>query len=917
MKIPVCWREKPLRVGGMRGAGGLRLRRGERNMENFDTKSIDLSGPWRCEIPGKAGFVRLPGTLDEAGMGFPDTVAAPWHPDEPVNEALRGGDAIATRLTRKVTYEGPAKFTRRVRTEIPAGRRVLLECERARALELYVNGVRARELTEPTLSTPRRFEVTGLLTGDDEFTFISDNSYPGLPRRAIVTSSTATDETQTNWTGILGAVRLTVHGPAIFTSLRVYPRGGGLLVRWEIDGETAEPVILASPALRALAVAEAGAGECEPPLRPDARRWDVDEGNLYELTASLGEETETVRFGIRDFGALNGQFALNGRKIFLRSEANCAVFPETGHEPTDVKSWRRIIGTYRSYGVNHLRFHSHCPPEAAFAAADELGVLMQPELSHWDPRDAFGDEASRTYYRAELRAILREYANHPSFVMLTLGNELQAGEEGHRFMEELLDLAHATDPTRLFAPGSNNHYGERRTERGADFYTSFSYLGRPLRATMDGMRGWLNEGGSPDTDYSEAMAAVRADFSGPVMSFEVGQYEILPDFGEIDDFHGVTDPANLRLIRDKVEGRGLMPRWRAYTEATGELALLCYRAEVEAALATPGFGGISLLGLQDFPGQGTALVGMLNSHLKPKPGAFAAPERFRAFFSDCLPLLRFDRRTFNVSDGLFVPAVMANYGKTAAVGAPLWSLTGPGVDVGGSLMPVRVEPGSLARLGTVAMPLKGLPAPARYTLALELDGHRNEYGIWVYTDGAPVCPPSVYECRELDERAEEVLRGGGCVLLAPDSTEEALPNSVNGQFSTDFWSVGTFPWQSGAMGMFIDKNHPIFRDFPTGSHTDWQWWSMAGARAVRVPAGTESVVTLLDSYAYLRNLSYIFECRCLGGRLMVCTLGLRDIDAPEARALRRAVYTYMTSPDFAPSQEMGAETVRAILKGEI
>ena len=107
----------------------------------------------------------------------------------------------------------------------------------------------------------------------------------------------------------------------------------------------------------------------------------------------------------------------------------------------DVGSWKGILQKYRDYGVNCMRFHSHCPPEAAFTAADEMGMLMQPELSHWDPEHAFESEEARAYYRTELRQILRSLACHPSFVMLTFGNELQAGETGHAFMDTLLKEA--------------------------------------------------------------------------------------------------------------------------------------------------------------------------------------------------------------------------------------------------------------------------------------------------------------------------------------------------------------------------------------------------------------------------------------------------------------------------------------------
>ena len=129
------------------------------------------------------------------------------------------------------------------------------------------------------------------------------------------------------------------------------------------------------------------------------------------------------------------------------------------------------------------------------------------------------------------------------------------------------------------------------------------------------------------------MAQLRQTYQKPVFSFEVGQFEILPDFDELQDFQGVSDPANYRIIQEKVRQQGLEPVWKRYVEATGELSRIGYRAEVGGRHEhRPRCPACSLLQLQDFPGQGTALVGMMDSHLKPKPFAFARPEAFQAFF---------------------------------------------------------------------------------------------------------------------------------------------------------------------------------------------------------------------------------------------------------------------------------------------
>ena len=888
-------------------------------------QSIDLSGIWECTIPQQRGPVRLPGTLDEGGFGSPDDPRSQWKADDLLRRGLwQEGEPIVTRLTRKYVYEGSARFSRKFAWDPPAGSRVFLDCERTRHLRLSVNGQEAPAVVPPTLSAPCVFEVTGLVTGQDEFTLLSDNSYPGWPRDAIIYASAASDETQTNWNGILGTIRLRTEKTCFISGIRVLPRGNQATVCVELNlGRDWKGILrVSSPALareKEVRIRQS-AGICEiricADLSPEAKRWDLEEGNLHPLTVSAdGLESRSVRFGIRDFAARDGRLSLNGRRIFLRGETSCAVFPETGYCPTDTENWMDILGTYRSYGVNCVRFHSHCPPEAAFTAADRLGMLLQPELSHWDPEHAFATEEARRYYAAEARQILRHLANHPSFVMLTLGNELHFTEEGRAFAGRLLCELRETDPTRLYANGSNPFYGTKGPDPDSGFFTASDDRGRMLRGTSSDFQGWLNQA-EPGAcrDYSAELAALRADSDQPVFSFETGQYEILPDFGEIRDFRGVTVPENLKRMESRMRAAGLEFCWPDMVRATGENALQCYRAEVEAALRTDGWSGISLLGLQDFPGQGTALVGMMNAHLQPKPFGFARPERFAAFFRDVLPLARLPRYVFTAGEACCFPVQVANYGKTDLAEDLTWSLDGAGFSLSGGPIPLNAPAGGLSEKHDLRFRLAGIRSAVRLALVLRYGGSSNEYPLWVYPDAVPACPPSVHECRVLDQKARKILSSGGIVYLSPDSTAETLPHSVQAQFSPDFWSVCTFPSQSGCMGQWIDAAHPLFRNFPTDFFSSWQWQPMASQRVLLLPRRMKAIVTELDSAMQLRPMAQLLECRCGGGRLLVSSFGLQHLQQyPNARALQQAIYDYLASDLFNPEEELSLDTAAAFL----
>lgn len=957
---------------------------------------ILLSGKWHVVLEdGTTGQMDLPGTLDENGIGHRDVGANQWHPDAVLGNAAGEIDKdapIATRFTRRHTYEGEARISRKITVPDYGTDRLFVLAERARALRLLVDGEACAVFRQGTLSTPYIFELTGAAPGEHEFTFLSDNSYPGMPKAAICYSSAATDETQTNWNGILGECSMYTRPQNFIDSLRVYPRAvkkeeknkaGGYVL--DVCVELAPgakkvykdaKIILQSEALAAgeledtqtlteiiscsgEGLAEDGTDKEENPktmeiwfrdlpLRENVKLWDEDEGNLYEVVATLdcgmpaedgGDSTDEYRtcFGIRSLSDNgSGRLALNGRTIFLRSEANCAEYPETGHPPMTVSEWKEILQKYRSYGINCVRFHSHCEPEAAFAAADELGMLLQPELSHWDPKDAFGTEESYRYYRAELVDLLKTYANHPSFVMLTLGNELQAQDEGRERMRELVRTAKRMDPTRLYANGSNAFYGEKGCDPESDFYTSQSCKDVVIRGTFSGMRGYLNENyPSADHTYDAAMAEIRKSYTKPVFSFEVGQFEVLPDFGELESFQGISDPVNLKLIRKRVEERGLLPVWKKYVKATGELSRLAYWEEIEAAMRTRELSGISLLGLQDFPGQGTALVGMMNSHMEPKPYDFARPERFREFFQECRILVKLPHYTYEAGERLIAEVEAANFGKGNIEGVFCWTLAEKkSVSENGNCEPAEIKskntviatgedteiticrPGSYTEVGSLDIPLDFVEKNTALTLKVRIGDCISAYPIWVYRKTTPVCPENVYETRAFDVKTREILQNGGRVYLSPDADKESLPNSIKTQFTTDFWSVGTFADQEGGMGQLIDTEHPIFKEFPTDFHTDWQWWIMATKRAVILPHPMKTIITEMDSYAFLRPMAQMIEFRCLKGKVLLSTMELhKSQQYPEVRALQASIYTYLSGENFEPAEEITEEELSMLVRG--
>lgn len=901
-------------------------------------EQFDLSGKWNFSMSEYAvgselsDNVTLPGTLDENKKGSYNTFRDP------------------RRLSRYYVYTGPATYQRQV--FIPnswEGKKLSLFMERSRETQVWVNDT---EILAPDTANAIAVSQVYDLTGNIKYgelntiTIEVDNSYPNTPKAAITNSSMATEETQTNWNGIVGTFELRVDEMVNIADLRVYPnedlQSASVEVEMEnkSDTEFNGEVTVCAEGLEPRAIpVQAAAGEIvevsitDYAMGSDVKLWSEFSQNLYTMTASLenGSKAEE-KFGMRVFGVdqETKQLTNNGDKVFLRNEANCAVFPLTAYAPMDEAGWEHLFASYQSYGINSVRFHSWCPPDAAFRVADRMGMFLQPELSSWDAGSMFDGEIENNYYDKEAKAIVKEYANHPSFVMFTFGNELVFAGGGYEHADGLIQELKEQDSTRLYSFASNAGYGGTAPTANSDFFTGQVYRGTTMRGIYAGMSGFINNS-RPATvvNYNEAVARAANEAGIPAFSFEVGQFQVFPDvLTELEQYTGVLEPRNLQLVEERLADNNITDETtKKWIDASGMLSRIGYRMEIEAALRTKNMSGISLLGIQDFSGQSTALVGMMNALGDPKPYDFANPQEFAKFFSPEVALLETEKFTWTNAESLNGKLMLANYGPDDLKGKMFYRLEdGAETIAEGDTETVALPQGDVTTAGEISIPLDGVKEARQLKLTIGFGDIENTYDVWVYPADEKASEGDVYIAEFLDQEAMYVLEDGGKVLLTPKANKSTLPNSITGTFTTAFWSSQfVSESQPGSMGLLMDPEHPVFNGFPTEYHSNYQWWSMAKLGRPMVlenltqEDGTEiqPLVQVLDSFSTVRTMGLLYEAKVGDGKLMVSSMGLDQLQAqyPEARALRNSILDYMNSNEFDPQFEVSTEKIKEAVIG--
>ncbi|MCX6334537.1 MAG: beta-galactosidase [Bacteroidia bacterium] len=913
---------------------------------NFRIDSLDqgIQNEWYNTIFDEK--VKLPGSMAENGKGDEVSLKTKWTGDiidrsyftDKKYEKYRqpGNIKIPFWLKPVKYYKGVAWYQKEV--VVPdewKGKRIVLHLERCHwESTLFVNGKKAG--TQNSLSTPHEYEITDLLLPGKNILSIRIDNRVIIP--IGVNSHSISDHTQSNWNGITGNISLYATSLVYIDEIKVFP---------DIENSTAKVIVRIKNSSKhefkgklSFQATSANSKQNINQLRKKIKVatkseeqqliltyymrnpwfWSEFKPIYYNMTVSLSGkkrnviDQRSVDFGMREFKTNGTRFEINGNPVFLRGTTECCIFPLTGYPPADVESWTRVLQTCKDYGLNHIRFHSFCPPEAAFVAADKLGIYFHIECGSWANQGSSignGGPVDQFIYD-ESNRIINEYGSHPSFCMLAYGNE-PAGRNQGEFLGKLITYWKSIDNRRVYTSAAGwpiipeNDYNVHSQPR--------------IQHWGEGLKSIINAE-PPQTmfDYRDFVSKYEV----PTVSHEIGQWCVYPDFKEIEKYTSVLKPTNFEIFRETLNENGMGDQAEDFLMASGKLQVLCYKADIEAALRTPGFGGFELLQLHDFPGQGSALVGVLNPFFESK--GYVTPEEFRMFCNETVPLARMKKMTWIGGETFEAMVEVTHFGPEPMMDAKILCRI---INSEGSVL--REETMTMDEIkignniiGVFACDLDDVEKAEKIKLELSIPGtsFKNKWDLWVYPANSTTDGGGVLVTDKFDNNTNETLRKGGSVLLLTcGKVSEKRGAKVAMGFSSIFWNTA---WTNNqpphTLGILCDPKHPVFKDFPTEFHSNWQWWDPVTHSQAMIldgfPSDLKPLIQPIDTWFENRRLALAFEAKCGNGKLMVCSINMTDSldQRPVTKQLLSSMLNYMNSDSFSPKTEIEIRQIKKILK---
>ncbi|SFU65373.1 Glycosyl hydrolases family 2 [Pustulibacterium marinum] len=900
---------------------------------NFQTDISDVGITEHWYEQALSDSILLPGSIRQRGKGRKVTLQTKWtgsiydssfyfHPR--LAKYRSPEPKFPFWLTPKQEYLGVAWYSKNI--TIPKDwnhKQVQVFFERVHSEStLYFDGQLIA--SENSLVAPHVFDLTKYATpGKHRLTLRVTNDMKTV--NVGPDSHSITDHTQGNWNGIIGKMKLIATPEITIENVQCYPNikdktatfavliksnnykthKGTLRFSGHTVNTSEENLTIPNTSVEYRFKGVADTLEFTVPLGTTLALWDAHHPTLYQFQVDLQEKKikdhYTLTTGLRTVTTQERTLLVNQLPLFLRGTLDNAVFPLTGYPEMEVPFWVDLFKKIKSYGLNHVRYHSWCPPQAAFTAADLVGIYLLAEGPSWAnhgtnlgtgrPVDA--------YIYEETKKMEYYYGNAPSYTFMAYGNEPRGNQIA--YLSTFNEYWKKRDPRRLYAGGSvggswpvipNNEIQVRGGARDLD---------------------WKNHQPQSIQNFSKEISS----FHVPFVAHEMGQYCVFPNFEEIEKYTGVYQARNFEMFQEDLADHYMLAQANDFLMASGALQQLMYKYTIEKALRTPGYAGYQLLSLSDYPGQGSAIVGLLDAFWDEKP--YTDKADFTTYCNEVVPLVQLKKFTFTNAEPIQFTPQISNYSGSSLHSTIAWEITTKAGKV--------LAKGSLAETD-IAMGLNTFTPftfnPSEITTATQLNfslhiedtPYHNSWNFWVYPSKVTIPTPEFYQTDTLDVKAKQILDKGGKVLLTVNKTL-LKGTEIAQHFMPVFWNTSWFQMRPPhTLGMLVANKHPLFNDFPSAPHSDVQWWSLVNKAPVinleDFPTDYKPIVQPIDTWFMNRRLASVVEVQCGNGTLLLTSFDLSNEEDPVVKQFYAGVVRYMNSDAFNPTTKIPVSTIEKL-----
>lgn len=831
-----------------------------------DYDDLGLKEKWYNSLDYEGNII-LPGSTVEDKIGTK------------LNESLELSKDSVQNLRAKYSYIGPMWYSKKV--FIPneyKGKEIILFLERVMMHSMvWINSNFAGQFA--SFSVPHKFNITKLIKCGCENTITIRVDNRDI-YKIMNYSSSYTEETQTIWNGIVGEMSLQIKNKVNIEKINVFPRidtneieveiltnnssnKNDYKVKITVDGfdeEQANAVILDFDEKLTINYKFQG----------KVTLWNEFNPYLYTLNCSILEDdkvldTKSIQFGMREIKRKGKYIYLNGERIFLRGTLDCCIYPLTGYPPTDVKSYEKIFNTLKEYGLNHVRFHSWCPPESAFLAADKCGIYVQAEGPIWldDYFCEIGSYAEHyDFFPKEAKRIIDNYSNHPSFMIFSNGNEIRGDFSLLKYI-----ISNINKDKQVLYTLTTNWDREVSNLDDVLIAQSFDNIGVRGQYFLDDMVNRC------DLNFDKAVSKRNL----PIISHEVGQYSVYPDVRDIYKFTGNLRPINFESIKYDLENKNLMGDIDKFVYASGSLAANLYKDDIESSLKTKDLSGVQLLGLSDFTGQGTATVGLLNVFLENKHIIDATT--FRNFFGPVVILINTEKRIYSTLEDLKFEILISNYSNYVLIDKTINYKLYDDIEVlfSGHIKTTNIAKNTLVKLkDIITIPLNTINKNTSLKLEIEIQDTtcRNSWNLWIYTDNINNTKKIIHSKKEF---IDCINNKEDCIVYLNSRNSKGLRKN---KYFPCFWSPVHFE-TSDPNGLYIDNSSDLFNDFPTSNYGDYEWKSIIeDSEIINVDSfykQVDNIAQIVPNFFHNERSSIIFTSKIKNSRVVFTTINFDDI----------------------------------------